>query len=169
MFTSPPLVSILSYMNPVHIIKSYISKIYLNIISCQYLGLPSGFFPSGFYHQKHIHSLLMRATWFVHLILLDFIILLISGEERKLWSFLLCSFLNLLPLHRSSVQIFASTPSSQTSSVYVLSLMSETKFYTPTNKIIVLYILTLVFFGSRQEDTRSWTEMQQALTELICP
>jgi hypothetical protein len=39
---SPPLVPILTQINPIHTIPSYLSKIHFN------LGLPSGLFPSGF-------------------------------------------------------------------------------------------------------------------------
>jgi hypothetical protein len=67
---------------------------------------------------------------------------------------------NLLSLHLSSVQIFSSTPCSQTPSVYVPPFMSETNFHThtePQAKIIALYILIFMFLDSRREDKGFWT------------
>jgi hypothetical protein len=59
------------------------------------LGLPSGLFPSGF-PTNILYTFLfssIRVTCNAHLILPDLIILIILGEEYKVWSFLLCWFL----------------------------------------------------------------------------
>jgi len=44
----PPLVPIFGQPNPVHIPTSHLLEIHPNIIHHLHLGLPSGFFPSGF-------------------------------------------------------------------------------------------------------------------------
>jgi hypothetical protein len=59
-----------------------------------HIGLPSGLFHSCF-PTRNLYTLLsycIRATCPTHLFLLDFIILIILGEEYKLQTSLLCSF-----------------------------------------------------------------------------
>jgi hypothetical protein len=91
---SPPLVPILSKMDPVHTTPSCLSKIHFNIVPHLHLGLPSGLFPSGFSTNILYVFLFVTicATCPVHLIY-DLITVIVFGEEYKLWSCSVYSFL----------------------------------------------------------------------------
>jgi hypothetical protein len=86
----------------------------------------------------------MHATYPNHLMFLEYIVLIIVGEENKLQSTSLCSFSTYLSLLPSQIQIFSSAPCSQTPSLCVFPLMCGTKFHTYTkqhvHKIRFIYI-----------------------------
>jgi hypothetical protein len=82
------LVSILSQMSPVSILNPISLRSILILFTHVCLGLPSGLFPSGFL-TKTLYALLYGTILDIcpHIILLDLIIVIIYGEEYKLWSF----------------------------------------------------------------------------------
>jgi hypothetical protein len=157
---SPPLVPVLIQINPVHTTGSYLSTTHLH------LGLPSGLFPSGFPTNilyAFLFSSSIRATYPAHLSLHDLIILVILGEEYKLQSSSLCSFLQpILSLHLSLVQIFSSVPCSQTP--YVRDQVSHP--YRTTGKISISYIPIFMFFNSRREDKKVLESMVTSITQI---
>jgi hypothetical protein len=85
------------------------------------LGLPHGLFTSVFPYQCPICIPLLpiQATCTAHLILLNFIILIIFGESTSYEAPHYAVFSNLLSLHLSLVQIFSSAACSQMPHVYV--------------------------------------------------
>jgi hypothetical protein len=90
---SPLLVSTLNQVSPVHITASY--EIFILISIHLHLGLPSGFFPSGF-PINNLYAFLfaiVHAICPAHHIHHDLIILTVLREQYNLWSSLLCSFL----------------------------------------------------------------------------
>jgi hypothetical protein len=133
------------------------------------LGLPSGSFPLAFtpityiyiYIYIYIPRLLHLCCVSHYLTLLHFIIIVILRKECKLWSSLLCSLSH--PPVSSSIfnrNILLSTLFSSTLRLcHTLTVRDQFSHpFRTAGKLIVLYILNYMFFGSRWEDRRLWAE-----------
>ena len=128
------------------------------MLSCHlHLGLPSGLFLSGFrtitLYTAHLSPI--RATWPVHLILLDFITRTILGEQYRSLNSSLCGVFHspvtpsLLGPNIILNTLFSNTLSLR-SSLNVSDQVSHP--YKTTGKIIVLYILIFKFFESKLKE-----------------
>jgi hypothetical protein len=119
------------------------------------LHLPKGLFSSGS-PTNNLHAFLfspIHATCPTNLIIFEWIILITLGEEYTLRTSSVCSFIHL-PVTRSSlVQIYSSTPCSQTPLVYVSSLSFAPKLNHRQNYILVYSMFK--FLDSRRVDIYS--------------
>jgi hypothetical protein len=110
------------------------------------LGLPNSLFPSGF-PTKILYTPLLSPIWatcLAHLIRLDFITQIISGEQYRSLSYSLCSFLHsLLNSSLLGPNIFLSTLFSNTFNLRSSLDVSDkvTHPYKTTGNVRVLYIL----------------------------
>jgi hypothetical protein len=88
------VVSILSQINSIHTIASYLSKIHFNNVHSHTSWSFQWSLSFWVYRQYPlcIPFIPIRATCPVHLILLDLIILIRLGEKFKLWRAALCSW-----------------------------------------------------------------------------
>jgi hypothetical protein len=131
---SSPLVSTLSQINLFCTTLTYFSKIYFYINTHFRLRVPSGLIPSSFpINVLHAFLFCSHACCILYPFHHPWLFtLIIFGEERSYGAPHYAVFSNLLPFHPSCVQIFCLAPCSQTPSVHVFPLMSETKFHTHT-------------------------------------
>jgi hypothetical protein len=109
----------LRHMKTIHTLPTYLRPTLIKSSNLR-LDLPSCLFPSNFQTEIMCSLVIstMRATCSFHIILLHLIVLIISGEQCKLWSSSLCTFLPTPVTSAVLIQILSSALTSQSSSVY---------------------------------------------------
>lgn len=151
----------LSQMNLINMISPCFLKALFSIFFFHWcLGIPSGLFLPGFPTKTFVcvsHLSHMHAMCPTNLILLDLIIV-IFGEEYKLWTFSLCNFLQ--PPPSSYVHIFFPPPFFSDTLNLCSSLNVSDQVLHP-GWIIVLHNLIFMFLDDRKTSSACvvlWTE-----------
>jgi hypothetical protein len=151
-----PLVPILSQINPIHSIPSYLSKIPFNIVYLPTSWSSQWFRPISF-PTKALYALIfssVRATFPAYRIHFDLIILIVFGEE---YNFRSSSLYNLLQLSSISllfgsiilINIFFSNTLNLYTSPNVRRQRQSHLYKKSTGKTIALCILILWFLDNR--------------------
>jgi hypothetical protein len=157
----------MSQINPVRTTPSYLSEIHFNIILSLRLSLRSDKSYSAFPTRVLYASIVspIHATWPAHLILPDLIILIIFGEEYKLWSCFLCSF---YPAVYCFIQFqFRCAPQHPfLRDPHLRSSLNTKDKFSRLYKTTVLRIFNFTFLESRPENEKvlNWMESSNAQT-----
>lgn len=147
----PLLVPLWRQRNSIYTLKPYFLSSILVLSSHLHLGLLSCLFPSGWLSDQNfvcISYLPMCATGPAHIIFLNFIVLIIFGEESKVWSCSFCSFL-YHPIASSPLGpnfLVSSLFSNTLNLISSLNMTDQVSHpYKTTNVVKVLYILLMLF------------------------
>ena len=150
---SPPPTHILSHIDPVHALTSHFLEIHPSDILPSTPGSSNYLFPSGFptksLYTPHVFPI--RTTCPAHLIILDFIIRTVVGEEYRSLNTSLYSFLHSCYLVLLSPRYYPQHPIRKHPQPTFLH-QCERPSFTPiqaTGKIVVLYILIFIFLDSK--------------------